>query len=93
MQSTSSLLSLPSSLWPGVVAPYKVQSVGQIEYFDIQTEGKQMTYKIELLEIELFDHLTVCKQMTDVKTFCWYTQLKDQTVLFQTIQFGISQQS
>ena len=23
-------------------------------------------YKIELLEIELFDHLTVCKQMTDV---------------------------
>ena len=24
-----------------------------------------MTCKIELLEIELFDHLTVCKQMFD----------------------------
>ena len=23
-------------------------------------------YKIELFEIELFDHLTLCKQMTDV---------------------------
>ena len=26
-----------------------------------------MTCEIELLEIELLDHLTVCKQMTDVK--------------------------
>ena len=27
----------------------------------------------ELLEIELFDHLTVCKQMTDVWLNCsWY---------------------
>ena len=23
-------------------------------------------YEIELLEIELFEHLTVCKQMTDI---------------------------
>ena len=28
---------------------------------------------IELLEIELFDHLTVCKQITDVLLNCqWY---------------------
>ena len=27
---------------------------------------KQMTHKIELLEIEMFDHLTVCEQMTNV---------------------------
>ena len=25
--------------------------------------------------------------------FCWYTQLKDQTVLFVTIQYRINQQS
>ena len=56
MQSTPSLPSLPGSLWPGVVAPDK--SMGQIELFDIQTLCKQM--KMELFEIELFDHLTVC---------------------------------
>ena len=31
--------------------------MGQVELFDIQTVCKQMT-QIELLEIELFDHLT-----------------------------------
>ena len=31
MRSTSSLLSLPDSLWPEVVAPDKVLSMGQIE--------------------------------------------------------------
>ena len=36
--------------------------MGQIELFDIPTEFKQ----IELLEIEVFNHSTVCKQMTDV---------------------------
>ena len=29
-----------------------------------------MTYQIELFEIELFDHLTVCKQMTDIQFNC-----------------------
>ena len=33
-----------------------VLSMGQIELFDIKTE---------LFKIELFDQLTVCKQMTD----------------------------
>ena len=34
---------LPSPLWPGVVAPDSVLSMGQIELFDIQTVYKQMT--------------------------------------------------
>ena len=35
MQSTPSLPSLPGSLWPGVVAPDRVLSMGQIELCDI----------------------------------------------------------
>ncbi len=41
MQCTPSLL--PGPLWPGVVALERVLSMGQIELFDIQTEGKEMT--------------------------------------------------
>ena len=53
MWSTLSLPSIPGPLWPRVVAPDKVLSMGQIELF-------------ELLEIELFDHLTLFKQTSDV---------------------------
>ena len=35
MWSTSLLPSLPGLLWPGVVAPGSVLSMGQIEVFDI----------------------------------------------------------
>ena len=35
MRSTPSLLSLPGPLWPTVVAPDRVLSMGQIELFDI----------------------------------------------------------
>ena len=67
IQSTPSLSSLPDPLWPKVVTPDMVLSMGQIELFDIQTVRKQMTYAtLNFFEIELFDHLTVCKQMTDV---------------------------
>ena len=48
-----------------MVVPERVLSMGQIEMFHIKTEYKQMTYA-ELFEIELFDHLTVCKQMTNI---------------------------
>ena len=34
MQSTLLLLSFPSPLWSGVVAPDRVLSMGQIELFD-----------------------------------------------------------
>ena len=57
MRSTFLLPSLPGQLWPAVLAPDRVQTMGQIELFDIKT----------LFEIVLFDHLTVCKQMTDAK--------------------------
>ena len=66
IQSTPSLLSLPGPLWPEVVAPDRVLTMDLIELVDIQPVRKQITCKIELLEIELFDHLTVCKQMTEV---------------------------
>ena len=36
---------------------------------------------------------TYISNIWSVNTFCWYTQLNSQTVLFQTIQFSISQQS
>ena len=35
MQSTSLLSSLLVPLWPGVVTPARVLSVGKIEHFDI----------------------------------------------------------
>ena len=55
MQSTSSLSSLPGPLWPGVVEPDRVLSMGQIEL-------KCVLILTELFEIELFWHLTVAKQ-------------------------------
>ena len=35
MWSTSSLPLIPGQLWPGVVAPDKILSMGQIELFEI----------------------------------------------------------
>ena len=35
MQSTPSLPLIPGPLWPRVVAPDRVLSIGQIELFDI----------------------------------------------------------
>ena len=68
MWSTPTLLLLPGALWPRVVTPDWVLSIGQRELFDYSNcEQKQkITCKSELLEIELFDHLTEGKQMTDV---------------------------
>ena len=60
MRSTPSFASLPGSLWLGVVALDRVLSIGRIELFDTEPERKQRTYWGKLLEIELFDHLTVC---------------------------------
>ena len=36
--------SLPGLLWPWVIAPDRVLSMGQIELFDSKSECKQMTY-------------------------------------------------
>ena len=51
MQSTPSLPFLPGTLWPGLVAPDRVLSVGQIEMFDIKHVCKQMDYaKLDCLK-------------------------------------------
>ena len=55
MQNTPLLPLLPGSLWLGVVKPDRVLSMGQIE---LNCLFKQ---KLNLLTIELFLHLTVCK--------------------------------
>ena len=47
MRSTPSLQLLPGPHWPGVVAPDRIQSIGQIE---LPTYAKN-----ELFELELFD--------------------------------------
>ena len=60
MRSTSSLPLLLGSLWPGVVAPERFQSMGQIELYDIWGEWKQITYaKLLLLHRNAWNHLTV----------------------------------
>ena len=44
MQSIPSLPLLPGPLLSGVVAINRVESMVQVDMFDIQTECKQMTY-------------------------------------------------
>ena len=58
MQSTPSLPLLPGPLWPGVEAPDRVLSMGQIKLLDIKIVYLK---KIELFEIERFLHLTALK--------------------------------
>ena len=54
MRSTLLLPSFPGPLWPWVVAPDRIPSMGQIEV-------NCMLVLTELFEIELFWRLTVCK--------------------------------
>ena len=49
MRSTSCLPLLLGSLLPGVIVPFRVPSIGQME---------------------LFNHLSLCEQMTDVNLNC-----------------------
>ena len=61
----SKLLGL---IWLKVVAPDRVQSMGQIWHFNwVQTNDLGL---IELLEIKLLVHLNVCKQMTGIWWNC-----------------------
>ena len=66
MLSTSSLPLVPGSLGPGVVAPERVLSMGRIELWHLNWLQRDDFGSIELYEIEPFDHLIVCKQMTDI---------------------------
>ena len=64
MQSTPSLPLLPGPLWPRMVAPDRVLSMGQTE----QTVCKQMTdAKSWLLYSNTWNHLTVCKSSDSFK--------------------------
>ena len=67
MQSTISLPLLQSPFWHRVGAPDKPPIYGLIRIVwhlnQMQTNDLCQT---ELFEIELFDHLTLCKQMIDV---------------------------
>ena len=51
MRSTPSLPLLPGWLWPEVLAPDRVLSIGQIDLFDLKTERKQIACLIELFEM------------------------------------------
>ena len=67
MHTTTTLPSLPGSLWPGVLGPGRVLYTRQIELFNIKSERKQMINpKLDCLKKELFDHLTEREQMTDI---------------------------
>ena len=48
MQSTPSLSLLPSSLWPGVVAPDRVLSIGQIELNCVALDWTVLTFKLRI---------------------------------------------
>ena len=54
MRSTHLLPWLSGPLWPGIVAPYRVLSMGQIEI-------NCVLMQTELFDIEPFLHLTVCE--------------------------------
>ena len=66
MFSTLLIILPPGSLWLRVVASERVQSMGQIKLFlRFKLIATNFSCKIELLEIELFDDLIVCKQIAD----------------------------
>ena len=66
MRSTPSFPLLLDPLWPGVVAPDRMLSLGQIELLDIWTESKTNDLcEMNLLETDFFYYLTMCKQMTN----------------------------
>ena len=64
--STPSFPLLPGTRWLRVVAPDGVLFMGQKELLDYLNSVQTNDFcLIELFEIELFDLITVCKQMTD----------------------------
>ena len=59
MQSTPSLQSLSGPLWPRVVAPDRVLSMGHLNVCKWMTDVKLL-----LLHRNIWKHLTMCKQMS-----------------------------
>ena len=57
---------LPGLLCPGEMEADRILSMGLIDLFDNQNRVQTNDLcEIEFLEIELLDHLTVCKEITD----------------------------
>ena len=73
MKLNNLIVKLPGTLFPEVVAADRVLSMGKKrtawhlnwELWHLNWEQTNELCKAELLEIELFDHLTECKQMID----------------------------
>ena len=74
MWSTPSLPLLPGPLWPGMVAPEKgsIYESNRTRSHLNWVQTNDLCW-IELLEIELFDPLTVYRQMTNVKLWLLYS--------------------
>ena len=66
VRSTPSLPSLPGPLWLAVVAPDRVLRMDQIKLLTFKLWMNEWLMVIVLFEIEVFDLLTVCRQVTDV---------------------------
>ena len=67
MSSTPLLPLLSAPLWLGIVAPDRVLAMVEIELLVyLKCEQINDLCETEFLEIELFDHLSVCKRTTDV---------------------------
>ena len=77
MRATPSWPSLPGQLWPRVLAPDRILSMSQIELnFVLKLNwivwnGNVFVCWNELLGMELFWHLTLCKQ----KLYLYQTEL------------------
>ena len=65
MRSNPLLLSLPDQLLLGVVAPDRILSMDQIKLTDRRLNWVLTNAKIKFFEMQMFNHLTVCKQITD----------------------------
>ena len=65
MWCTPSLSLHPGPLWSGEVASDRVLCMGQKTVWHLNWVKSNDSCWIELFEIELFDQLTMCKQLTD----------------------------
>ena len=71
-QSTPSLPSLPNPIWPGVVAPDRVQSMGQIKPFH--------SFSYFLVLRSLYQSFGVCTKSSD---YNWYNRHSHVPQFFQ----------
>ena len=92
MRRTYSLPLLPGPHWPGVVAPDRVLSIGQIELLIILTVCKQITdVLIELLVLNgnAWKHWAVCKEMINSKyNYSYWIEIGARGVMVIVVESG-----